>query len=145
MSRRHAHLQRIASTDHGTLGVLATRDLPDIHVIEPPWRDNRRNRSCVPPGTYRVVPHRSPRFGRCLLVTRVQDRSHILIHAGNVGGDVERGYHTHTLGCLLPGMLRGELRIKGRAQRAVLSSRTALRRLMSWTDGREFTLEISNA
>ena len=141
---RLATLIRDDSTDHGTRGVLVAGGLT-LAIMEPPPRGNRRNRSCIPLGNYQVVPHRSPRFGPTLLVTGVPDRSHILIHAGNVGGDVEQGFHTHTLGCLLPGLKRGRLKVRGRVQRAVLGSRTALRHLMDWADGRPFRLEISHA
>ena len=129
---------------HGTVGRLSAAALR-LHVMEPPWLDNRPNRSCIPAGLYTVLPHRSPRFGRCLLVSDVHERSHILVHAGNVGGDVECGYHTHTLGCLLPGMRRGRLDVKGRTQRAVLASRPALRHLMRWAADRPFVLEIADA
>ena len=138
----HATLRRDRSGDHGTLGTLVARDLPHVQIMEPPWRGNRRNRSCIPAGVYDVVPHISPRFRRCLLVTNVPGRSHILFHAGNVGGDVELGFHTHTAGCLLPGLRRGRLHVRDRDQEAVVSSRTAFRHLMTWAAGRPFTLEI---
>ena len=142
---RRATLIRELTGDEGTLGVLAAPGLDPVHVMEPPWRDNRRNRSCIPTGTYVVLPHVSPRFGRCLLVTDVPARSHILFHAGNVGGDVEKGYHTHTHGCLLPGLRRGAIDVKGRRQLAVVSSRTAFRHVMSWAGDKPFTLEILHA
>ena len=142
---RHAVLRRDRSSDQGTLGVLVAHDLPPIHIMEPPWRDNRRNRSCIPVGVYDVLPHLSPRFKRCLLVTDVPERSHILFHAGNVGGDVELGLHTHTAGCLLPGLRRGRIEGRGRVQEAVISSRTAFRHLMTWAAGRPFTLEVVDA
>ena len=138
----HAVLRRERSGDQGTLGTLVARDLPPIQIIEPPWRDNRRNRSCIPAGVYDVVPHISPRHRRCLLVTQVPGRSHILFHVGNVGGDVERGWHTHTAGCLLPGLRRGRIKVRGRVQEAVVSSRTAFRHLMTWAAERPFVLEI---
>ncbi len=141
----HARLARDRSGDQGTLGVLVARDLPPVHIMEPPWRDNRRNRSCIPAGLYEVVPHISPRFKRCLLVTNVPGRSHILFHAGNLGGDSERGWHTHTAGCLLPGLRRGRIEVRGRIQEAVVSSRSAFRHLMTWAAGRPFTLEIVDA
>ena len=141
----HAVLRRDRSGDQGTLGTLVARDLPPMHIMEPPWRDNARNRSCIPPGVYEVVPHVSPRFRRCLLVTNVYGRSHILFHAGNVGGDRAQGWHTHTAGCLLPGLRRGRLTVKGRVQAAVLSSQTAFRHLMAWAGGRPFELEIVDA
>ncbi len=145
---RHALLTRDETSDHGTLGVLAGGGLR-LHVIEPPWRDNRRNRSCIPAGAYDALPHVSPRFGRSVLVAGVPGRSHILIHAGNLGGDVDRGLRTHTLGCLLPGLRRGGLVVATdggqRRQKAVLASRTALRHLMAWAGDRPFRLEIVTA
>ena len=143
MSRR-AILTRDETSDHGTLGVLLAGDLA-LHVMEPPDRGNRPNRSCIPARTYTVRPHVSPRYGRTLLVTDVPHRTHILIHAGNVGGDRDLGLHTHTLGCLLPGLRRGRLTVRGKAQRAVLSSRTAVRHLMAWAAGAPFVLEIHHA
>lgn len=137
-----ARLQRERSDDQGTLGVLTARGLPGpIHIMEPPWRDNRRNRSCIPLGIYDVVPHVSPRFGRCLLVTGVPDRSHILFHAGNLGGDVEKGLRTHTAGCLLPGLRPGWIRVGEARQSAVLGSRTATRHIFQWAE-RPFQLEV---
>ncbi len=122
--------------------MLSGPGLAPLHMMEPPWRDNRRNRSCIPAGLYEVVPHLSPRFRRCLLVTQVPGRSHILFHAGNLGGDTDRGWHTHTMGCLLPGLRRGRIDVSGRRQAAVLASRTAQRLLMDWVADRPFALEI---
>ena len=139
---REAILIRQESGDHGTLGRLAAPGLDPVRVMEPPWRDNARGRSCIPCGRYVVTPHRSPRYGRCLLVTGTAPRTHILVHPGNVGGDRRLGLHTHTLGCLLPGLREGWLTVRGRRQRAVLASRPAWRRLMAWADDRPFELEI---
>lgn len=141
---RRAILRRDRSGDQGTVGVLVAPGLAPIQIMEPPWRDNRRNRSCIPEGAYDVVPHVSPRFGRCLLVTGVEDRSHILFHAGNLGGDVDKGLRSHTAGCLLPGFRRGWIEAGERRQDAVLGSHTAFRHLMAWA-GRPFRLEISHA
>ena len=141
---QRALLSRHHDGDQGTQGLLSGPDLPSIWIMEPPWRGNRRNRSCIPDGLYEVVPHLSPRHRRCLLVTQVPGRSHILFHAGNLGGDVERGWHTHTQGCLLPGLRRGRLRVAGREQAAVLASRTAFRHLMDWAADGPFELEIRN-
>ena len=139
---QRAVLERQHESDQGTLGLLSGPGLAPVFVMEPPWRDNRRNRSCIPAGLYQVVPHLSPRHRRCLLVTQVPGRSHILFHAGNLGGDVERGWKTHTKGCLLPGLRRGRMVVDGRRQAAVLASRTAFRHLMAWAQDQPFALEI---
>lgn len=146
---RTALLQRDPRVDdeQGTVGTLALVIGEDIvrscHTMEPPWRQNARNLSCIPPGHYRVLPHLSPRFGRCLLVDGVENRTHILFHAGNLGGDRRRGWKSHTLGCILPGMKRGRLNVAGVPQRAVLASRTAMRQLLAWADDRPFQLQVS--
>ena len=140
---RRATLTRQHESEQGTLGLLSGTGLSPTWIMEPPWRGNRRNRSCIPAGLYAVVPHLSPRHRRCLLVTQVPGRSHILFHAGNLGGDVERGWHTHTAGCLLPGLRRGRLALHGRPQAAVLASRTAFRHLVDWAAGHPFVLEIN--
>ena len=107
---RRAVLIRDESTDRGTRGVLTAGALT-LHLMEPPDRDTRPNRSSIPTGLYEVHPHRSPRFGWVLAVADVPGRSHILIHSLNVGGDVELGLHSHTLGCLLPGFRRRKLKV----------------------------------
>ena len=141
---RRAVLRRDRSGDQGTVGVLAADGLAPIQIMEPPWRGNARNRSCIPPGAYDAVPHLSPRFGSCLAVTGVAGRSHILIHTGNLGGDVDKGFRSHTAGCLLPGLRRGWIDTGDRRQEAVLGSRTAARHLFAWAD-RPFRLEIADA
>ena len=136
-------LTRERSDDQGTFGRLEGAGLW-LECAEPPWRDNAKNRSCIPPGQYLVRPHVSPRFGRCLQVEDVPDRTHVLVHAGNLGGDPELGYRTHTLGCLLPGTRRGRLWLPSCGwQRAVLASRSAMRHVLGWVAGRTLTLEIT--
>ena len=134
-------LVRTMSSDHGMVGRLHHRGWC-CHTMEPPWRDNQPRRSCIPWGAYPCRWHRSPRYGWVYLVTEVPGRSHILIHPGNVGGDREAGYHTHTLGCLLLGHRAGHLVVRGRRQRAVLASRPTVREFFRRMHERPFTLEI---
>lgn len=92
---KRARLIRTETGDQRTLGAFAADGLArGLHVLKLPWRGNARNRSCIPPGRYRVVPHLSPRFRRCLLATGVPGRSHILFHAGNFAGDAARGWRS---------------------------------------------------
>lgn len=136
-------LVRGPSTDQGTFGRLLF-GAHALHTTELPWRDNARQVSCIPPGTYRCALVNSPRFGRVYGVANVPSRSHVLIHAANVGGDTALGWETQLQGCIAPAEKLGAIRIpSGRMQRAGLVSRPALRRLMDWAGGQPFTLEIT--
>ena len=64
-------------------------------TLELPWRNNERMVSCIPLGTYDVIPRTSAKFKNHLYVTDVPNRSFILIHQGN--------YHSDILGCILVG------------------------------------------
>ena len=118
--RQTVFLTRTATGHKGTPGVLVVPG-PDIvrPTMELPWLGNRANRSCIPAGSYlcrRVV---SPRFGDTFMVCHVPGRSHILFHWGNVAGNIDLGYRTHSAGCILLGAYTGELW----GQPAVLASR----------------------
>lgn len=96
-----------------------------FYTLEPPWRDNQRNVSCIPPGSYNVnfMPRSwSGKYRNCYHVTGVDGRSEILIHVGNLP--------EHTRGCLLIGKKLGSLAGKP----AVLSSKIALRQFVNSTE-----------
>lgn len=141
---RHAEIFREPSTVHGTIGVFVLHGRPGapLWTIEPPWKDNAIGLSCIPPDEYLVEPHVSPRYGECYIVTGTAPRTFILRHGGNVGGDKELGFHTHTLGCILPGMRRGWLTVKGKRQQAVLASKTACRHHDTWARRQPHLLTI---
>ena len=134
-------IQRLSSTDQGTRGLLLM-DGFWCHTLELPWRDNRPNVSCIPPGEYplRKVRARRAIGGRrdLYLVEDVPGRSGILIHAGNFAGDSEKGYKRNSWGCPLLGLHAGVLN----GQRAVLASRQAVREFMAIADGRDGVLTI---
>jgi len=131
-------LRRVETSAEGTVGNLALPDGGALATMEPPWRDNRRGLSCLPPGDYPCVWRQSPRYGRCYWLQDTAPRTFVLIHSGNLGGDTERGLKTHTKGCILPGLRAGRLG----GQRAVLASKAAVRRLCEALDGAEFLLRI---
>ena len=138
-----ATLRRNPSTDQGTFGVLAF-GAQVVHTLELPWRNNRVQRSCIPPGKYRCSVVQSPRFGRVYAVTSVPGRSSILIHSANLAGDVELGYTTQLHGCIAPCLRLGTMRNKaGVMQAAGLVSRPALNLLHQWSAGKPFDLEIT--
>lgn len=137
-----ARLVRGPSTDQGTFGRLFFGGQV-VHTVELPWRDNAKQRSCIPPGSYQCSIVNSPKFGRVYGVHNVPGRSHVLIHAANVAGDTELGWESQLHGCIATAEKLGAIKTpSGRMQRAGLISRPALRRLMAWADGKPFTLEI---
>jgi hypothetical protein len=137
-----ATLQREPPSDEGTYGTLLFGG-QQVYTIELPWRDNQRQISCIPPGTYRCEIVKSPRFGRVYEVKDVPGRTNVLIHSANLAGDSALGWTTQLQGCIAPGERRGKMpNNDGRMQRAVLVSRPALARFMRWAAGEPFTLEI---
>jgi len=115
-------LIRYAYTNNGTFGTLIHGEEVVCATLELPYKDNRRNISCIPIGAYtmnrcRVSPQYgrdSSRFGDTFCIESVPNRSKILIHAGNTTKD--------TRGCILVGE-------RARADR-VINSRLALNRLL---------------
>lgn len=144
MSDLTLRLVRLVQGDQGTVGSLLDGVDRICLMGELPWRENRADRSRIPAGTYRVeylARSGSGKYRDVYWVRDVPGRSGILIHAGNVMGDVEQGYRADSWGCLLPGKRMGHLW----DQRAVLSSRAALRELHKVTGRRPFNLEITDA
>ncbi len=128
--------------EQGTFGRLLFGD-NTLHTIELPWRENQRRVSCIPTGVYQCALVNSPRFGRVYEVRNVPGRDHILIHASNLAGDVNKGWVTQLHGCIAPCERLGAIKIPdGRMQKAGLVSRPALRKLMDWAGGKNFTLEV---
>lgn len=132
-----------------TVGTLTCGDLT-LHTIEPAWRDNKPDVSCVPAGTYQLLPYLSPRHGRtwrlhapALNVWGLDSapptpmRTEVEIHTGNVASESEA--------CLLVGMAASTMMDKsGAIVPAVLDSVIALGKLRELTDGasEEETLTI---
>lgn len=132
------NIVRIEQSRQGTYGRLFMGDDFYCFTMEPPWRNNLPNRSCIPENVYRCLWHRSPRYGWVYRLVDVADRAHILIHSGNYGGDPELGYKTHTKGCILLGRRIGRL---GK-QRAVLISRSTVRHFNALMQKNAFMLTI---
>ena len=118
-------LIRLEKGDDGTFGVLRLDGRVFCVTLEPPDRGNRPDVSCIPAGRYRCRRVASPRFGAAFEVEDVPDRSHILLHAGNVAAD--------TRGCVLLGREFGA--VAGR--RGVLRSGDAVARFLERCGGAE--------
>lgn len=116
-----AILYRISKTDKQTLGELQVGDFK-CFTLELPDRQNARKKSCIPEGTYRVVRHKSPKFGNCFWLKDVPNRSAILIHPGN--------YYYHTLGCILVGTNQKDVNKDGLIDN--VSSKKAMEALLDY-------------
>jgi len=137
-----ATLKRGPSTDEGTFGVLSFGP-HTVYTTELPWRDNLQQKSCIPLGTYKCAIVSSPKFGRVYGVLNVKNRSNVLIHSANFGGNTDLGWTTQLHGCIAPAMKTGRMQNNaGKMQRAGIVSRPALNLLMTWADGKPFELEI---
>ena len=88
-------LIRVSTGDHGTFGVLMEEGMPFALTLEPEWKDNQKNISCIPAGEYYCHDINSTRFGYTFEIQQVPDRTHILFHVGNFTKD--------TKGCILIG------------------------------------------
>lgn len=88
-------LIRVGMSEAGTFGVLRIGQVPFALTLEPPWRDNETNISCIPPTEYVCRRIHSNKFGETFEVQGVERRSHILFHKGNTLAD--------TNGCILVG------------------------------------------
>jgi len=112
-------------TDIATFGVLCDGTQPICVTLELPWRNNKRNVSCIPASTYKCTLADTVKRGKVYRVNGVTGRTGILIHVGN--------YPRDTQGCILPGV--------GLYSGGIGGSRNALDSLIELC-GNTFTLKI---
>lgn len=92
----HIILQRLTTSEQGTFGVLLVYGRPYYVTLELPWKDNKKDISCIPPGTYHATKMFSEKFQKVVFVLHdVPGRDFIEFHIGNKIKD--------TLGCVLLG------------------------------------------
>lgn len=132
------NITRLKTGEQGTFGILTAGEFI-CKTAELPWKENKRNISCIPAGIYQCKLRLSPRFGLVYIVQNVPDRSFILIHSGNWSGDKSIGYRSHTSGCILLGKFFGTLG----DQAAVLVSRHTLNKFIRYMDRQPFELSIT--
>jgi len=89
-------------------------------TLELPWKMNKPNISCIPPGKYKVKKRWSEHHGEHLHILDVPNRELILIHAGNMV--------TQIAGCVLVGI--GFKDIDNDGYKDVVNSRKAMSRLL---------------
>lgn len=90
-----------------TTGILTANGV-SFFTIEQPWRDNKIGESCVPAGTYRLIPYSSPTHGATYCLSNselniygpgpfpVGGRSYCELHSANWARQLE--------GCIALGM-----------------------------------------
>lgn len=133
-------IERMETGDHGTFGVLNVGPTR-FFTGELPWRNNKPNESCFPPGIYQVKMTYSNRFKKEMyLVYPTSPREGIRIHAANFMGDSSLGYKKQLNGCISLGEKIGFMD----GQKAILLSAPAVRRFESMMNKRDFILEVLN-
>lgn len=110
-------LTRIYNGPEATVGVLSVDGFPRFFTLEPPWRNNERNVSCIPVGKYWLQRLLHEKFGLTYILSGVPDRSEIYIHTGN--------YPHETQGCIIIGNMADVSLQKP----CVLESHSAINRL----------------
>lgn len=136
-----AIIDRLDFGDQGTFGRFSAGGFTAF-TGELPWRDNRSNVSCIPPGLYECRWTMSPRFRRHMyLLLETEPRAGIRKHSANLMGDVTMGYRAQLNGCIALGERLGWLD----RQKALLLSAPAMRRFEAMMAGKPFTLEIRHA
>jgi hypothetical protein len=124
-------LKRISDDGVQTLGHLHLGNGKVYQTLELAWKNNERQRSCIPKGIYKVKKRTSAKYGEHFHILNVPNRDFILLHHGN--------YHTDILGCILPGKGLADLNKDGRLD--VTSSRQAMKELLAALPN-NFELEI---
>jgi hypothetical protein len=91
-------LSRTKEDETGTHGnIIDANGKLVCYTLEPMWKQNEANDSCIPPGSYDCIPHSGDKFTDVWEVTNIPNRTAVLIHPGNTIAD------TH--GCILVGLV----------------------------------------
>lgn len=117
----------------GKLYVLedSYRAIFSCDTLELPWRDNKVKISHIPRGIYSVVKRTSAKFKEHFHITDTENRTFILIHAGNTYKDIE--------GCILVGNDLKDINKDGHLD--VINSKKTLEKLLDLMPDK-FTLTI---
>lgn len=102
-------------------------------TLELPWKENKRKESCINPGTYIAKKHNSPKFGTCLWLQDVKNRSEILVHPAI--------YFHQLLGCIAVGKTRQN--IDGDDQIDISHSKDTMSQLLSLIKTDEVIININ--
>ena len=119
-----ATLKRLIHEDKQTLSSLEFYNneivVLSVKALELPDRDNQRNISRIPSGTYQCSLRWSEKYDWHYHINNVPNRSLILMHFGN--------YYTDTRGCILVGNAFKDINSDG--YRDVTSSKKTMKRIL---------------
>lgn len=104
----------------------------DCKTLELPWLNNNKRVSCIPAGKYKAIKHVSPKFGNCLWLKNVPNRSEILIHPAN--------YVHQLLGCIALGSKHIDINRDGLMD--VSDSKKTVNKLLNLIESKEIEVEI---
>jgi len=136
---RELELLRFWTGDLGTLGQLWHEGECKLRTIELPWVSNKLRISCIPAGRYLVGLDNTRTKGICYRVLNVPDRTDILIHVANWGGDRRKPHlKSDLLGCIGFGDAHRELD----GQLGVSDSKRTLAWFRTWMSDEPFYLTI---
>ena len=140
MGLKQAHLLELFTNDQGTVSALMCGGGLLCYMLELPERGNKPCLSRIPRGREYICKYlpqsASGKYRKCWHVQNVESRSGILTHAGNYAGDIQKGFKTHSLGCLLPALKIGKLG----GQLAGLQSKSALAKINQCMNQQTFIL-----
>jgi len=91
-----------------------------LATLELPYKDNKKDVSCIKPGSYKAFVRESPTNGTVIQLKGVEGRNYIQIHAGN--------YTSQIRGCILVGS--GFADINGDGVPDVVNSKKSLLQLL---------------
>jgi hypothetical protein len=126
----HIILQRLTDDGSQTFGVIIKNNKPVFVTLEPPWKNNQHDISCIPAVTYQCLKIFSNRFQKMLFeIQNVPDRGYVEMHIGNKVQD------TH--GCVLLGTAYSV------SECAIVNSKLAFDSFMAMMPN-EFTMTIKD-
>ena len=122
------YIIRLEESEKQTLGkgfiFNGTDKIFEFSTLELPWRDNQKNISRIPSGTYDAFKRISPKRGEVIELKGTGNRTNIQIHPLN--------YYTHTEGCIGVGSDLAD--INGDGFRDVIMSKKTFQTILDLTE-----------